>query len=104
MTQREHRVATDIRKSLEAAFLGDLFIFKVWGNEHQMSGLPDLLGCYKGVFFGIEVKLPEARDNVSRIQAYRHNQIINAGGKVTVCCTRQEAIRFIESLEDDDES
>ena len=100
MTQREARLSRDIRKSLDTAFGPDIFLFKVWGNEHQMAGLPDLLGCYKGIYFGIETKLPESRDNVSPRQALVHRMIRDAGGKVAICTTRQEAMRFIESLSD----
>ena len=98
MTQPEARLSRDIRKALEITFRPNIFLFKVWGNEHQMTGLPDLLGCYRGIFFGIETKMPERRENISSRQDYVHWQISEAGGKVAICTSRQEAIRFIESL------
>ena len=32
------------------------------------KGIPDLIGCYEGIFFGIEVKKPETMNNVSKLQ------------------------------------
>lgn len=103
MTQREARLSRDIRKALELAFRDEhIFIFKVWGNEYQMAGLPDLLGCIQGKYFGIETKLPESRGNVSEKQAFVRDKILAAGGSWTVCCTRGEAIKFVEGIVSDD--
>lgn len=44
------------------------------------AGVPDILGCYKGMFFGIEVKTPKTRHNVSKLQEYNLNKIHAAGG------------------------
>jgi hypothetical protein len=98
MGQREARLSRDIRKALQLAFGDDLFIFKVWGNEYQMAGLPDLLGCVRGLYFGIETKLPESRENVSPRQALVHDKIRKSGGGIAVCCTRTEAVKFVEGL------
>ena len=34
------------------------------------AGVPDILGCYEGVFFAIEVKTPQTKKNVSKLQDY----------------------------------
>ncbi len=44
------------------------------------SGIPDILCCYKGKFVGIEVKRPETKTNVSKLQQVNIGWIIDAGG------------------------
>ena len=34
---------------------------KIHGSPYQRAGLPDIIGCLKGQFFGIEVKMPGNR-------------------------------------------
>ncbi len=47
------------------------------------NGIPDILACVEGRFVGIEVKRPESRNNVSKLQA--HNlDIIEAGGGISM--------------------
>jgi hypothetical protein len=69
-----------------------IFVFKVWGSEHMMAGLPDLLGCLQGSFFGLEVKLPASRMNVSQRQEYVGGLIRRAGGIWWVVTSPAEAI------------
>jgi hypothetical protein len=35
-----------------------IWITKIHGNPMQKKGLPDLIGCLHGRFFGLEVKMP----------------------------------------------
>jgi hypothetical protein len=53
------------------------FIFKTNG-----SGLPDLIGCYRGVYVGIECKRPDPRKRhpVSPLQKRKLEMIREAGG------------------------
>lgn len=50
----EKQFENKIRKFLNS--LEDQWHFKTHGGGMQISGLPDLIGCYKGRFFGLEVK------------------------------------------------
>lgn len=68
-----------------------VFCFKVWGSEHMMAGLPDIIGCYEGFFLGLEVKHPETRGNTSPRQDYVMSKIREAGGLAQVVCTPEEA-------------
>jgi hypothetical protein len=97
MSQREARLSRSIANTLKKEFPG-LFVFKVWGSEHQMAGLPDLLGCYQGFFFGFEVKLPESRENVSERQKLTHSWIRQGGGFVAVVCSPHEAVEALRDL------
>lgn len=53
------------------------FVFKT-----SDLGLPDLVGCYKGVFIGVEVKRPDPRKRhpVSPLQRRKLQMIREAGG------------------------
>lgn len=93
--QREGRLQRDIQKKLKVELGSQLFIFKIWGNEHMMAGLPDLIGCYKGRFFGLEVKLPESRTNVSERQQYVGALIRRAGGISTIVTSYIEALEAL---------
>jgi penicillin-binding protein-related factor A (putative recombinase) len=50
----------------------------------SLRGIPDLIGCYKGLYFCWELKKSEAeaRKNTGRIVLQRHHlkQVQNAGG------------------------
>ncbi|AGI12306.1 endonuclease [Mycobacterium phage FF47] len=78
--QPEARIGQKIRKYLE----DDLgaFVFKVHGGPQMMAGLPDLIACYRGTFWGIEVKQPGQRPTPR--QEWVHSMIKRAGGSVIV--------------------
>lgn len=76
------------------------FWFKTHGDVYQMVGLPDILGCYKGRFIGIEVKRPSRKDSgVSKIQKYVISKIKEAGGIAGVATSVEEAFEIIEEVE-----
>lgn len=95
MTQRESKLSRDIMRALT---LEGAFCFKVWGNEHQMAGVPDIVGCYQGFFFGFETKNPESRDKVSLRQSYVMSLIEKAGGLANVVCTPAEALKYLQNF------
>ena len=64
-----------------------------------LSGEPDIVGCYKGMFFGIEVKTPNTRDNTSDMQKHKLKSIIKSGGRSLVAWDKQQVIDFIEGWE-----
>lgn len=53
---------------------------KIAGGPRQGAGLPDIIGCYMGVFLGLEVKLPGKEKTVTVLQQARLDAINNAGG------------------------
>lgn len=87
MTQPESRLQRRIQHALRAR---GAFVFKVHGSEHMMSGLPDLIVCYQGRFFALEVKMPGNRP--SPIQLLRIKQIKQAEGSAEVVFTVDEAL------------
>jgi Holliday junction resolvase len=92
MAQRESRRSREIMARLR---LKGCFCFKVWGSEHMMVGLPDIIGCCKGKFFGLEVKNPEDRSDTSVRQEYVMDLIRQAGGISQVVCTPEEACKVL---------
>lgn len=92
MAQRESRRSRDIMNYLR---LREAFCFKVWGSEHMMAGLPDIIGCYKGRFFGFEVKHPETRGNTSQVQEFVMAKIRKAGGIAQVVTSEVEALQVL---------
>ncbi len=71
----------------------------VTGNK---SGIPDIIACYKGRFIGIEVKTPETKNNVSKLQKHNLDQICKAKGFDLVAWDIKEVeslLIFIDILE-----
>jgi len=62
------------------------------------SGVPDIIGCYEGVFFGIEVKTPKTRNNVSKLQEYNLDKIREADGHSLVAWEVEQVEEFIRGL------
>lgn len=94
--QRESRLSGRIRQALND--LPETFSFKIHGSETMLAGLPDLLVCRRGLFLGVETKMPESRSNLSERQKYVHELIRGAGGDVVVACSVEEAVGWIESF------
>lgn len=47
-------------------------------SDRFTSGIPDIIGCYDGRFYAIEVKTPTGK--LSKIQIYEMEQIFKAKG------------------------
>lgn len=46
----------------------------------MVPGIPDLICCYHGLFYGIEVKRPGAKNQQSEVQKVHEENIKKAGG------------------------
>lgn len=88
--QPEARLGHQIRTALEAQ---GAFVFKVHGSGMMMAGLPDLIVCYQGRFFGVEVKMPGNKP--SKIQRHVHRRIEQAGGVAVVVYSVREALTAV---------
>lgn len=92
MSQPESRLQKKIREALEAEF-PDSWWVKIHGGPFQRSGIPDLLGCVDGLFFGFEVKRPG--EEATALQA---NTIVKLNlAKATACVVRtpEEAVNAV---------
>lgn len=93
------------------------YCVKFHGGPMTEAGTPDILACIpittfegiddfsttvishtRGLFVGIETKMPGKRDNVSIIQHHRHGQIRRAGGVVIVATSVSEAMSALKEL------
>jgi len=99
MAQRESVLSKRIAAELKKQLGFDLFVFKVWGSAHMMAGLPDLIGCYRGRFFGLEVKHPETRSNQSERQLLVQGWIRQAVGLSEVVTSPKEAVDALRTLD-----
>jgi len=85
----EKAIQADIVKHLRAS---GAWVFKVHGGPLQLKGVPDLVGCWNGVMFALEVKKPGER--LTAIQAHIIEQIKAAGG----VAGRVECVADVEAL------
>ena len=61
------------------ATLGDdVFFWKEHGGPYGVSGVPDIICCYRGRFLGLEAKLPGGR--LTALQKRALERINRAGG------------------------
>src|SRR4249920_3292201 len=89
MAQKESRLSQKIMTELRQH---GAFVFKVWGNDQMLAGLPDIICCYQGHFYGFETKMPGKRQHTSARQDYVHELIRNSGGVAVVVTSVQEAL------------
>jgi Holliday junction resolvase len=93
MAQPEARLSRSIMAALRQR---GAFVFKVWGSEHMMAGLPDIIGCYRGQFIAVETKMPG--NTTSRRQDFVIDKIRRAGGRVVVAYSVREALEVLDGV------
>lgn len=71
----EKKIENEIKKYLKSI---GAYIVKHHGSRYSRVGVPDLLICYLGRFYGIEVKAPD--EEPTDLQLYNIKQIKKAGG------------------------
>lgn len=95
MTQPESKLSAKIKKALLER---GAYVWKVHGNEFTPSGLPDIVGVYRGQFIGIESKMPG--EKLSTIQEYRIHRLQKAGALIMApCFTVVRAQEFLTDLD-----
>lgn len=77
--QPEAKIGKKVREYLEKR---GAFVFKIHGGPTMLAGLPDLIVCYRGRFWGVEMKQPGQKPSLR--QVFIHRKIIEAGGGVVV--------------------
>jgi Holliday junction resolvase len=63
------------------------------------KGIPDIIACYRGYFVAIEVKVPEKRNNTTKLQEFNIKKIREADGYATVACLVEDVIPIIEEID-----
>lgn len=67
---------------------------KIHGDPYQERGIPDIMGCYKGKMFVIEVKRPGKEKNLSPYQRLKLKKYKEAGAKTGVATTIPQALKI----------
>lgn len=91
MKKRETKRQQSIRRLLKKEVGG--YWRKIWGGPFQQGGIPDIIGCVEGLFFGFEVKEPDG--TVSRLQEDEIEEILDAGGVSAVIVEPEDAVRLV---------
>lgn len=72
----------------------------MWITIHQSGtqtiGLPDIIGCYEGEFYGLEVKRPGRESTLTVRQAFILRRIRDAGGRSGVVNSVHTALGFLD--------
>jgi len=76
----ETALVQSIKKYL--ATLPECFFWKEHGGQYDTAGIPDIIVCYKGRFYGLEAKV--GRNQPTKLQAATIEQIRRAGGTASV--------------------
>ena len=76
--QAETRFKIQVQARLRK--LPDCWYFKV--NQRALRGIPDIIGCYAGVFFALELKV--GTNKVDPLQAHVLDLIKQSGGFAAV--------------------
>ena len=88
---REKAIETEIKEYITS--LGGL-CYKIHGGDlYQETGIPDLLCCWGGLFFGIEVKDPGGKP--SAIQLAQGARIKKAGGHFIIAKSVQDVKDYV---------
>jgi|SRR6185503_442712 len=88
-----------VKKILEYLRARGAFATKTYGNPVVTRGLPDILGCYRGIFLGLEVKA-DASGKPTELQSYRLKEITQAGGVARVISTVDEAKAILDRIDE----
>lgn len=90
MKQNETKFQKDLRQALEAEVGG--FWWKVHGGMFQMTGLPDICGCVRGLYIAIETKA--GNNKLSEVQKTRMKQLREAGA-LAFSCWADDPIKLV---------
>ena len=85
---------TKIVKELRAR---GVYVVKLHGHAMQISGLQDLICCFRGRYIGLEVKT--ARGLPTELQLHTLDEIRAAGGVAAVVRSVAEVITIFERME-----
>ena len=72
----EKDVVNEIKAYLKT--LPECFFWKEHGGQYGTAGIPDIIVCYKGRFYGLEAKV--GNNKPTRLQEVTIEQIKKAGG------------------------
>lgn len=89
---RESTLVSKIKKALEAE---GCKVIKIHGSPNMEAGTPDLIGCYKGQCFVLEVK-KDASHKPTDLQMLRLHQWWDAGALAGWVWTVDMALKVVK--------
>ena len=89
---RESDIVKRIREYLKT--VPGCFFWKEHGSQYGTAGIPDIIACINGHFFGFEVKTDDGRP--TKLQEATIRKINEAGGTAVVVRSVEEVRRIIE--------
>lgn len=92
----ESNITRRILRVLRETYPDDAW-YKIYTGPFQERGVPDIIGCHNGRFFGFEVKTPErmSKEGPTIYQRRQLDKIKQAGGIARVITSPQEALAAI---------
>ncbi|MFW2490993.1 VRR-NUC domain-containing protein [Clostridium chromiireducens] len=75
--------------------LPDTWFFKHWAGAYSPKGIPDIIGCVKGRFIGVEVKASNGKPSPLQI---RNIDLINKSGGYGVILYPKDFDKFKEEI------
>ena len=86
---------TKLQKSVQA-YLNSIgaYCFKVHGSIYMKAGIPDVICCNKGLFYGIECKV--GKNTMSELQKEHKKMIEKAGGIHILAYTLDDVKKIIK--------
>lgn len=84
---------TKLQKSIQK-YLNSIgaYCFKVHGSIYMKSGIPDIICCHKGLFYGIECKV--GKNTMSDLQK-KHKEAIEAAGGIHILAYKLEDVKKV---------
>lgn len=77
-----------------------ILVVKIHAGPNQSIGLSDIVGCYLGTFFAIEMKLPGKERNLTERQQQKLEKVKKAGGHASVQTSKAGCIGVLQEIED----
>lgn len=93
-SMREKAITNQILKYLKS--IPECFAFKEHGSIYGVSGLPDIICCYKGKFVAFEVKTEKGR--LSKLQEFMITKINGSGGMAFKVTSLQEVKDILKGV------
>jgi Holliday junction resolvase len=72
---------------------------KTHGDPRQRRGLPDIIGCYRSIFFGLEVKRPGRESTLTPLQNATLEDIRSAGGVGRMITSVEQALQLLTLID-----
>lgn len=91
----EKSVENDIKKYL---LYNKIYYIKIHGSRFMVTGIPDIIACYKGRFIGIEGKAPGKLKNQSDSQKINEENIVRNGGIYLLTDNLKDVVDLIEKI------